>query len=321
MAGDSLRGKNDLTKEEIFNLIDELARLKVFSVCVFGGEPLCRKDIFDILDYLMKYHFNISMNTNAALVTKEIAERIAGYDRIKGLCVSLDGDTSEIMDAIRGEGAFNKVMQGIENILSTQSLSVLLSVTINRINFRRIRELALLGKKIGATGVRYNSVFFGGSAACNSKELALSPSQHWEVIKAMDLAREEFGGFISGSYLQEVDILKSLKTKKPELQDVIKVNPCGAATKKCYIGPDGWVSPCELICNVRAGNIREKGLGDIWLNSEVMKSFREPIVYSLKEHEKCIGCLYKRLCYQGHRCSPYYYENGLKIEETACLVD
>ena len=321
MGGDTLNGKNDLTKDELFRLIDELAAAKVFNINVFGGEPLCRKDIFDILEHLMKYHFTISMNTNGALVTKEIAERIAGYGRIKSLCVSLDGDSSDAMDIVRGQGAFNKVMKGIENILSTGRLNVLLSVTINKINFKRIKDLALLGKKIGAKGVRYNGLFFGGNAACNSKELLLSPSEHWDVIRAMDEARKEFGSFISGSYLQEVDIVEPLKTKESDNLDFIKVYPCGAATKKCYITPDGWVTPCELICNVRAGNVREKTFLDIWQKSEVMKSFREIMVYSLKGHEKCIGCRYKRLCYQGHRCGPYYFENGLKIEDVACLVD
>lgn len=321
MGGDILNGKNDLTKKELFKLIDDLASAKVFNVGVFGGEPFCRKDIFDILDHLIKQRFTVSINTNAALVTKEMAERIAEYGRIKKLCVSLDGDIAEVMDGVRGKGSFDMVMKGIENILSTDMLEVLLSVTVNKINFRRIRGLALLGKKIGAKGVRYNSVFFGGSAACNSKELILTPQEHWEVISAMKEAREEFGTFITGSYLQEVDILEPLKTKEPDNLDFIKVNPCGAANKKCCITPDGWVTPCELIWNIKAGNIREKGFLDIWQNSEVMKSFREPIVYSLKGHKRCIGCRYKRLCYQGHRCDPYYFEEDLNIEDVKCLVE
>lgn len=321
MGGDALNGKKDLTKKELFKLIDDLSSAKVFNVSVFGGEPFYRKDIFDILDYLMKQRFSVSINTNAALLTKEIAERIAGYGKIKSLCVSLDGDTPRVMDRVRGVGSFDKVMKGIDNILSTGKLGVLLSVIINKINFRRIRDLALLGKKIGARSVRYNSVFFGGSAACNSKELFLTPQEHWEVISAMKEARKEFGSFISGSYLQEVDILESLKMKEPDKLDFIKVNPCGAATKKCCITPDGWVSPCELMWNVRAGNIRDKSFLDIWQNSEVMKSFREPTGYSLKGHERCIGCRYKRLCYQGHRCSPYYFEDGVNIEDVSCLVE
>jgi radical SAM protein with 4Fe4S-binding SPASM domain len=321
MAGDNSTGKNDLTKEEIFRLVDDLAEAKVFKLNVFGGEPLCRKDIFDILDHIMKYHFSVSMNTNASLITREIAEKIAGYQRIKILCVSLDGDSPETMDAMRGKGAFDKVMKGVENILSTGSLSVMLSATINKINFKRIRDLALLGRKIGVNSVRYNSVFFGGSAACNSKELVLSPSEHWEVINAMNDARKEFGSFVIGSYLQEADIVEPLKTKEPDNLDYVKVNTCLAGVKKCYISPDGWVSPCELICNVKAGNIREKSFLDIWRNSEVMKSFRVPMEYSLKEHGKCIACRYKRLCYWGHRCVPYYFEEGLKVENTVCLVD
>jgi len=200
-------------------------------------------------------------------------------------------------------------------------LRVLLSVTVNKINFKRIRELALLGKSLGAASVRYNSMFFGGNAACNSKELMLTPSERWELIGFIKEARKEFGDFIAGSCLQEVDILKGLKYKKVKTQTSIKINPCGAATSKCYIAPDGNVTPCELMWNLKAGNIKESRFLDIWKNSEVMRGFRKPMIYSLKDHPGCMGCGYKRLCYQGHRCSPYYFEKDLNIEEVNCLVD
>jgi len=319
IAGNTLNGRSDLTKEELFKIIDDLAAAKVFNICVFGGEPFCRDDIFEILEHLLQYHFSVSINTNATLVSKDAAKRIAGYRRIKTLTVSMDGDDAEIMDSMRGRGAFDKAIRGIENIISTGRLRVSLSVTINKINFKRIRELALLGKKLGARSVRYNSVFFIGNAACNSKDLALTPTEHQEVIRLIDEARKEFGNFVTGSYLQELEILGGLRGKESDNLDYIKVDPCGAATKKACITPEGWVTPCDLVWNTRAGNLRERSFLDIWQNSEVMREFRKAITYSLKGHEGCIVCKYKRLCYQGHRCEPYYYENGLKVEDVRCL--
>lgn len=320
-VGNSLGSDGDLTTQELFKLIDELVEAKVFSVCIFGGEPFCRKDIFKIIDYIHSKPVSLKLNTNATLITQEIANRLADYNKLKVITVSFDGDTPEIMDGMRGKGAFVNARKGIENILATKRLKVLLSVTVTRFNFKRIREIAILGKKIGANGVRYNSVFFSGNASCNIEKIMLSPKEHREALDLVRGVYREFGDFISGSYLQEVEIIEDLNNKKSEKSDSIIVYPCGAATKKCCITADGWVTPCEVIWDVRAGNIREKRFLDIWKNSNIMKSFREPMTYSLKGHPRCVGCRYKRLCYQGHRCNPYHYTGDLSLKEVDCLLD
>ncbi|TRZ95963.1 radical SAM protein [bacterium] len=320
LAGNSLDSDSDLSKEELFRLIDQLREAKVFSLCVFGGEPLCRGDIFEIIDYIHSRPFGLSMNTNATLITRDIAMRLAGYKKIKALTVSFDGDTEEVMDAMRGRGAFKNALRGIENILATKKIGVLLSVTVNRINFKRIKEMAYFGRKIGARGIRYNSVFFGGNAACNAKEIMLSPKEHREALDLVKDIHQEFGGFVSGSCLQEVEIIESLNRITPQESDSLTIHPCGAATQKCCITADGWVTPCEVMWDVKAGNIRKNSFLEIWQNSELMQSFRQPMEYSLKGHPKCIGCRYKRLCYQGHRCQPYYYSSNITPEEANCIL-
>ncbi len=319
-AGDSLGAAGELSREEIFNLLDQFVENKVLKVCVFGGEPLCRDDIFDILDYIHKKPLGLSMNTNASLITAQIAKRLTVYKRLKSLTISLDGDTADVMDAMRSQGSFQQALRGIENILATQKIKVLLSVTVSRFNFKRLREIALLGRKIGAQAVRFNSVFFAGNAGCNVKELMLTAKEHKDTLDLVESMQKEFANFITGSYLQEVEIIKDIDKNKYQICDTITSQPCGAATKKCCVSADGWVTPCELIYNVRAGNVREKPFMDIWRDSDVMKSFREPLSFSLKGHPKCIGCRYARLCYQGHRCSPYHYSNNLIQEEVNCIV-
>ena len=317
--GDSLNSDGDLSTEELFSLIDELVKAKVFKIALFGGEPFCREDIFEIMDYIDNKPVSINLSTNATLVTKEIANRLTGYKKLKAITVSLDGDNPKVMDAMRGKGAFSSAVRGIENMVAA-GLKVSLLVTVTKFNFKRIKEMAVLGRRIGIKRIGYHSLFLSGNAVCNLNELMLSPQEHREVLDLIKEVHQEFGSFISGSYLQEVELIEDLDSKQPERADSITVYPCGAATQRCCITADGWVTPCEVLYNLRAGNIQQERFLDIWHNSEVMKTFREPIVYSLKEHPRCIECRYKPLCYYGQRCA-YCYAGDLSIEEVNCLLN
>jgi radical SAM protein with 4Fe4S-binding SPASM domain len=318
--GDSLGTNGELTTQELYALIDNLAQAKVFTIGIGGGEPFCRKDILQIIDHIHSKPLSLSLNTNATLVTKKIAKKLAGYNKLKFIVVSFDGDSEKVMDGMRGKGAFRQALKGIENILATKRLGVLLSVTVTRINFKRIKEIAVFAKKIGASGVRYNSVVFCGNACTNIEEIKLSPQEHRETLDLVKEARMEWKDFISGSYLTEIKMIENFNQQELKKLDHLIIYPCKASTERCGISADGWVLPCEMLCNVKAGNIRQRDFLDIWQNSQVMQSFREAMVYSLKGHPRCIGCRYKQLCYQGQRCKPYYYSSNLNPEDVGCIL-
>jgi radical SAM protein with 4Fe4S-binding SPASM domain len=240
--------------------------------------------------------------------------------KIGGTVVSFDGAKAEIMDALRGKGAFEKALKGIA-ALRLEGITVLLSVTLNKINYKDVRNMVLLGKEIGGNAIRFNHVFFSGNAECFLEEIYLTPKEEEEAIDAVWQAKNEFGDFIHGSssYLCQKKKLQELQ-KHPPVKDKIIVPPCGAARGKCAIRPDGWVVPCEIIWEVKCGNLREKPLKEILENSEVMNSFRKPLEIDLNELPECKGCLYQYLCFLGHRCYPYYYPGGIKNRALYCWL-
>ncbi|KKR67774.1 MAG: Radical SAM domain protein, partial [Microgenomates group bacterium GW2011_GWA2_40_6] len=101
LAADS-RNYKDLTTDEIKKIIREMGKLKVFGVNIFGGEPLIRPDFFTILEELSKERIKPFLNTNATLITKDIAKRLARYPALKCL-IGLDGSRAEVHDALRGQ--------------------------------------------------------------------------------------------------------------------------------------------------------------------------------------------------------------------------
>jgi radical SAM protein with 4Fe4S-binding SPASM domain len=309
----------DLTTEELIRVIDQMIEMGVKGLSLFGGEPLMHPDFKKIVEYLNKSAIGISLNTNAALIDREMARWLKEH-KMNGTVVSFDGSSAQIMDAIRGKGAFEAALKGIE-ALRSEGLGVLLSVTLNKINYQDVRKMVLLGKKINGNSIRFNHVFFGGNAACYLEEIYLSPQEEKEAIEAVWQVKEEFGAFInaSSSYLCQKEKLENIHKHIPA-KDKIIVHSCGAARGKFAIRPDGWVVPCEIIWEVKCGNLREKSLKEIWDNSEVMNSFRMPLEVDLGEIPECKGCQYQYLCFHGHRCYPYHYPGGIKNRALYCWL-
>ena len=307
----------DLTTEELIRVVDQLGQAKVFQVSLFGGEPLCHPDFSLLVEQLNKYPMQLSLNTNATLIDRAMAKWLR-KNKIRSTVVSFDGSTAEIMDRTRGKGTFEKNIKGIESLIA-EGLPVLLSTTLTKINYKDIRAMVLLGRKLNAGNIRFNHVFFGGNAACFIKEVYLLPEEEKEAIEEVCALKEEFPGYIylDSTYLQQKDKIKGMKDYKPAT-DKIVVPPCGAAYTKCGIRPDGWVIPCEMIWEARCGNLKERSLTEIWQNSELMDEFRKPMELDLNEMPECKGCQYQYICFIGHRCNPYYYSGGVKDRSVYC---
>ena len=312
-------GESDMTTEKIFQVIDQLVECGVRGLSLFGGEPLCHPDFKKIVEYLNQRNIGISLNTNATLIDAGMARWLKEH-KISGAVASFDGSCPEVMDAIRGEGVFEKALKGIA-ALRAEDRNVLLSVTLNKINFRDVREMVTLGKKIDGNSIRFNHVFFSGNASCFLEEIYLSPEEEREAVAAVWQAKEEFGNFIdpSSSYLCQKEKLEAVKKYKP-VNDKLVIPSCGAAQGKCAIRPDGWVVPCEILWEVKCGNLKEKSLKEIWYDSEVMNSFRRPLEVNLDELPECKGCQCQYLCFLGHRCYPYYYPGGIKNRALYCWL-
>lgn len=309
-------GTEDFSTEELLDIISQMAEAGAKSVALFGGEPLMREDIFTLIDKLKEHSITPSVNTNAALVTEEIAKKFKEKG-ITSFCVSLDGASSEVHEQQRGKGSFDETTKGIKNLVA-QDLSVLLSFTVTKINEKDIEKMVELGRELKVGQVRYNHVFYGGNALCFIEEILIKPTEELKICERVFKLQAKYGDFITGSYLQQYEKLKKAGKVEPE-KGKITVPVCGAANGKCAIRPDGWVTPCEVIWEVKAGNLKQEKFIDIWEDSKVMNDFREVKYIDLEDMPQCRDCEYQFECFQGHRCYPYHYPNGIKDTRLYCF--
>ncbi|MEW6104284.1 MAG: radical SAM protein, partial [bacterium] len=122
--------KDELSKDEAFNVIDELASLD-FKVLLFsGGEPLFYEYLFELNAYAKTYRMKTCLSSNGSLITDDIAIKIkdGGFEYIG---ISIDG-IKETHDRFRGiSGSFDKALQGLR-ILKKQGVKSGIRFTLNK---------------------------------------------------------------------------------------------------------------------------------------------------------------------------------------------
>lgn len=123
-----LEGDEPLDTNDIKRIIDKLVPCRMKTIVLSGGEPLVRKDFFEILRYIKIKDKNvkIALMTNALLINadnvKDIVENVESVD------ISLDGYDEESCSSIRGKNVYSRVIKNIallqENGMKKISLSM-----------------------------------------------------------------------------------------------------------------------------------------------------------------------------------------------------
>ena len=116
-AGNHLRsGVQELSTKEAKALIDESQDFGVTIIAFTGGEPLLRKDIFELISHVDQKKAMPILFTNGLLLTDEVVEKLADAG-LYTLFVSLDSPIPEEHDRLRGRpGLFNIVIKGLKKM-------------------------------------------------------------------------------------------------------------------------------------------------------------------------------------------------------------
>jgi len=132
-------------------------------ILLWGGEPLLRKDVFEIIGYVKSKGLKCSMVTNGTLIGKYYKEIVGKVDKI---FLSVDG-TSDVHDEIRGQkGTFNRIFEGMEKLKSlkkekgTNKPVVAIMFTITRYNYNIIEKMPEVAKKLNTEQIYLEHLMF-----------------------------------------------------------------------------------------------------------------------------------------------------------------
>ena len=124
-------------------LLSDLAGLGTRMMILSGGEALMRPDALELARYGAQTGLRMTLATNGALVTPELAREIRASGVVR-VSVSLDGVTSEVHDRIRGRpGAFDLAVSGIENLIRA-GVEVQVNTTVAAMNVHQMEAFPAL---------------------------------------------------------------------------------------------------------------------------------------------------------------------------------
>jgi len=106
------RYPDELSSAQCKTVLDDLAEFGVPAVLFSGGEPLVRKDVFELAEYARGLGLHVVFSTNGTLIDQQTARRFVEL-KLAYIGISLDSAVPEIHDKFRGvHGAFERTMTG-----------------------------------------------------------------------------------------------------------------------------------------------------------------------------------------------------------------
>ncbi len=161
---------DELTTEQLLQIAEEIGKLKVFAVCLSGGEPSARPDFFTIAERLLDLKIPTSTITNGWNIDSDKAKNYAKY--FQSVQVSLDGPNAEIHDKVRRrEGSFDRAVRAIKLFKESgiDRISVSFAATVHNIDsFPSVVELC---QDLGVSSLRTQPLVIIGRAGINHQEV------------------------------------------------------------------------------------------------------------------------------------------------------
>jgi radical SAM protein with 4Fe4S-binding SPASM domain len=286
-AGELPRNHDPLRVAEMDRLFADLAGLGSFRLGLTGGEPLLRKDLFDILDAATERGLHPCLTTNALLLTEATAREL-GRRELVWLNVSLEGPTAEVNDAVRGAGTFDAVVEKLK--LLRRHARFTLAFTVTRQNAHLAKECAELAHQVGAHTAVFRPLYPVGVAR-HHPELMPTFGQYTSALSELACL------YGHGEDLRGLDPF-SPATRAENGARVHTSATCGAGQHVCSISVQGDVSPCSFLgSSFETGNIREVRFPEIWRTGHAMRRMRQPSAFNG-------GCRARSLAYAGSVDAP-----------------
>ncbi|MGE5224664.1 MAG: TIGR04053 family radical SAM/SPASM domain-containing protein [Omnitrophica WOR_2 bacterium] len=327
------RDPRELTTEEGYRLIDRLAEFGSPILVFTGGDPLMRRDLFDLIAYATQKGLRCSLTPTAtALPTVERMQK-AQEAGIKRIALSLDAPNAAVHDDFRQvEGSFERTLHILKNAQEA-GLSAQVNTTVARHNLDILADMVPFIVEVGA--VQW-SVFFLVPTGRAQADWMVSPQEHEAVFHWLyDLSQTapfDIKATAAPMYRRVAIERKRAEAKSQGGNGSKPVTFQGAGFQYAdglnrpthgvndgngflFISHLGEIMPSGFL-PVPAANVREADIVEVYRSHPLFKSLRDP--GQLKG--KCGRCSYRDVC-GGQRGRAYGITGDYLESDPACAYE
>ena len=252
----------EFSTEELKGIIRQCADMKCGSIHFFGGEPLVREDIIELVRYATDLGMGTAMDTNGAALDEEMGDKLAEAG-MKVVMVSIDSTDPEVHDHQRRyPGIWTKAIRAVE-ILRDRGVDARIGAVVDRekLNNGDFANLLKKGDELGVKVRIFTPIQLGKWGESNDH--MLTPEEIAQM-KSM---------LVPGKFFWEQESCNGPDT--PFF--------CGASAKgMIFITAYGDVTPCSAI-PLSFGNVKKEPLAVI-----VERMFKHWIY---QKKSSCTDCL------------------------------
>jgi heme b synthase len=318
-----LMSPNDLSYAESCRVVDQIAEYAPLILVLSGGEPLWRRDVFDLAQRARSRGLRVALATNGTLVDEAMAERIrdAGIERV---AVSLDGAGAATHDNVRGmPGAFDAALRGL-TLLKGLGVPTQINTTVTRHNAHQLGAMIDLAESLGVVAFHLFLLVPVGCGLEIAEEQAIRGEEAEEILtwfyQRSTVTSMELKATCAPHYY------RIMRQQRAEARrEGIPLAPlathgmhaitkgCLAGTGVCFVSHQGEVYPCGYL-PVSAGNLREEPFREIWEHAEIFESLR----HDDNLEGKCGCCEFRNVC-SGCRARAFGVTGNYLGEEPSCV--
>ena len=272
----------ELTADQWLRIGRQAADAGTVFVTLTGGEPLSRPDFAGIYTGLKRLGMAVSVNTNGALLTGDIAALLEREPPMR-LNVSLYADSPEGYRKHCGADAFNDVVANIRR-MKAAGVSVKLNVLFCRDNADRCEQIAALVQELGL----HCQASFYLYPPVRRKDPAVGTRLSPEEAAVLRVRWEKLRG---GAEALRASADQPVGGRENGCGDAARAEEgvrCRAGHTSYWIDAAGKMMMCGMI-PLRTGSVLEEGFARCWQNTRaLMKTVSSP--------QKCVGCRLRPLC-------------------------
>ncbi len=302
---------NELSDQEIFNILSYFLSRKIVCITFGGGEPLLHNKIFDFIKYTSNRNGKITLLSNGMLIDGKIANKLykSGVSRIR---ISLDGSNERINDFIRSKGSFRGAINALKSLLTTSIKETVVMTSVNKYNFNDLENIIRLLIRIGVKDIKFIPTILGGRAKREFNKYILGGN----FVKLLLKKKEELSRKYKDYIYISIDSPLEAIIYKNNIRQLQKCGPCLIGQVFLGIKANGDIFACPMLDEVIIGNMRKDDIKKIWQESKILNAVRD--LNLLKG--KCQNCKIKNYCGGGCRAASYLEYKDILMPDPYCWI-